>query len=242
MTNEKVTLVFVILIVFSLVLFFLDRGGALTNARAVLERVMTGPTLELGELVSKKEPQSPIALEELRLELEQVKKENEALRLLLGVGKASQAKHLLSRVLSTSRGFIIDKGEEDTVAIGNTVVFKRVFVGKVISISKNVSRVLLPFEKDSVIEVKASKTGALGLAKGQGKQVVLSEVILSETLVEGDTVETIGNVDDKGLGVRPGLLVGKIEKVRKSSDPLYQEASIVPSIEYKDLQHVVVLL
>ena len=71
---------------------------------------------------------------------------------------------------------------------------------------------------------------------------MFSEVILSEKLSEGDAILTIGDVNEEGFGIWPNLLIGTIEDVRQSNDPLYQEAKLVPLVDYKNLQNVFVIL
>lgn len=237
------TTLFLLLIAFSVVLFLLDRSGLLSSVRGVIERAVSPGAKEVHKLATGGRAQdSEIGQEKLQ-ELAKLKKENEDLRLQLGIAKEGSAqKHTLAHVLSTSRFFIIDKGQDDDIALGNVVVFKNILIGKVIIMSKYTSRVLLPRDRESVIEVKTTQTGARGLIKGQGETMLLSEVILSENLTEGDTAATIGDIDEKGLGIRPGLLVGKIENIRKSENQLFQEATVVPLLDFKTLENVFVAL
>lgn len=252
MEQKQSSLLFAILFFFSLFIFILDRWGVFYGVRSLAEGILISSQRETRRIVFSlpfvsnsnnaqflEENQN---LKERVSQLQKLEKENEDLRLQLGVAKSdSGQKLMLAHVLSATHYFIIDKGEDDGIRVGNTVVFKNILVGKVIIVSKKTSRVLLPLEKDSVIGVKAVQTGALGNVYGQNNEMILSEVTLPETLLPGDTLQTVGNVDETGLGIRPGLLIGKITQVHKSGN-LFQEAKIIPLIDYRSLQNVFIIL
>lgn len=252
MEKKNPSALFVVLVFIACFLFLLDRWGVFVGvrslvedfvsppARAVHKMAFTLPFLSNTTVVSLEEERN--ILQEKLIALEKLEKENEDLRLQLGIPRERGQKLMLAHVLSTGRFFIIDKGEDDGMRVGNTVIYKNIFVGKIIVLGKRTSRVLLPSEKDSVIGVKAMQTSALGNVYGQNNEMTLSEVTLTEAVKEGDVLQTVGDVDEKGLGVRPGLLVGKVEHIRKSEDQLFQEATIVPLLDYKTLQNVLIVL
>gem|GEM_PF-6659380 len=236
---------FVILISIAVAIFLLDRTGILLGLRASLEGIISPVERTAQKLVKDKLDEQKLTIDEKLAHLEELQKENEALRIQLGVVRESNIstkKLLLAHVLSTSRFFVIDKGVDDGVVAGQTVFFKNVFIGKITTASQKASRVLLPKEFDSNTTAKTKETGALGLARGQGDSMVFSDVILSENIKAGDNVETVGNVDEKGIGILPSLTIGTIENVRKSSNQLFWEATLKPVIDYQKLEEVFVAL
>lgn len=233
------TSLFISLLVFAGITFFLDRTGALLGVRGIIEGIFA-PGQRTMQSILTRNPQEPLPQEQL-LELEKLKRENEDLRMQLGVTSRGQ-KLIEAHVLSSSRFFIVDKGSDDGVRVGNTVVFKNIYIGKVITVTARTSRVLLPIEKESILSAKTLVSGALGLVKGEGERAIFAEVTLSENLNENDSVITVGDVDEKGLGVRSGFLIGKVSEVRRSDDELFQQALLVPLIEYKNLENVFILL
>lgn len=242
--EQKSTWMFVTLIIISLIIFFLDRAGFLFTARGFLEGIIAPPAGEVHKIISTKTPeQKQVVLEEQQGEIEKLKKENEDLRLALGIAKSDfgHNKLMLAHVLSTSRAFIIDRGVDDGVRVGNTVVFKNIFVGKIINAGKKVSKVLLPTDSGSLLRARILQTKALGLLKGGGQEALFSEVILSENLTEGDTILTVGDVDEEELGIWPDLLVGTITHIRKSENQLFQEAKVLPFLDYSGLKNVFVV-
>jgi rod shape-determining protein MreC len=233
---------FFTLVAFSLVLLLLDRNGFLSLLRTKVEGV-SSPIEEkmhsIGQSPLNGGESATVAQESRLRELE---KENADLRSQLGVtqGKAG-GKLLLAHVLSTSRFFIVDKGAVDGVKIGQSAIIKDILIGRVLSVSGKVSRVLLSSEKDSVLQGETWETQARGLVRGEGDGMLFSDVLLTDKLAEGDTVETVGNVDEKGVGIRPHLLIGTVSQIRKSSNQLFWEAKIVPFIDFGKLEDVFVL-
>lgn len=241
MGQKNTTAFFLTLLGFSLVIFLLDRNGALAFLHSAVEQIVSPGQRGFHSILLPKVDEKEADLAQAQSELKKLEKENEDLRSQLSIGNQVVQKLLLAHVLSTGRFFVIDKGSDDGIEVGQSVAFKNILVGRIIGVSKHVSRVLLPSEKESVLQAASRETGAKGLIKGEGDDMVFSEVILSEKLTEGDTIETVGNVDEKGLGILPHLLIGKVGQVRKSDNQLFQEAKIVPLLELKNLEDVFVL-
>lgn len=252
MEKKTPTSLFLLLVIASFFLFVLDRWGVLweirggidatlsPSKRAVSGVVLSLPFLSNGRITSLIDERNTL-LGKLTT-LEKLEKENEDLRMQLGIPKERGQKLILAHVLSTTRFFIIDKGEEDDVRLGDTVTFKNIFVGKIVAVQKKTSRVMTPVEKESILGAKARQTGARGLVKGTADGMIFSEVILSEKLTENDTIATIGDLDEISGGIRPDLLIGTLLHIRKSEDQLFQEADIAPLIDYKTLQNVFVIM
>lgn len=242
---------FLILIAFAMLVFVLDTSGIALSVRAVSENIV-GSIARKGhniramsfanDRIVKLEEERNSLLQQVA-ELEKLKSENENLRLQLGLTQqGSKQTLLLADVLTTSRLFIINKGQDDGVVVGNVVVFKHILVGKIVSVSKKASRVLLPIDKESIVAARAKQTGAKGLIRGEVGGARFSEVLLSETLTDADTLVTVGDVDEHGRGIPPGLFIGTIEQIRKSDDELFQEAKVVPLLDFARLTQVFVIL
>jgi len=245
---------FLTLITIAFVLFFLDKGGFLSFFRGGLGKVFSPVAYEIHSLNSfplfssgevKKLTDERNDLQGKVVELARLKKENEELRLqldVLGVTPKIREKNLLSaRVLSSSHFFIIDKGSNDGIKLNGSVIYKNVFVGKIVAVDKATSRVLLPTDEGSTIAVKTVENQAKGLVHLDNQDTILSEVTLSEKLSEGDALVTIGDLDEHGIGILPDLVVGKISQIHKSSDKLSQEAKFTPAVNYQNLTNVFVL-
>ncbi|MBI2036704.1 rod shape-determining protein MreC [Candidatus Microgenomates bacterium] len=245
MEQKQTGWLFIVLTGIALGIFFVDRAGILLGLRASLEGAVSPAQRSVQKLIKDDLDEQKLIIDEKLAHIDQLQKENEALRIQVGVAKESGIsgkKILLAHVLSSLRFFIIDKGSDDGVAAGQTVFFKNVFIGKIVAVSQKVSRLQRPTEAGSVISARAKETGAVGLAKGQGDSMVFSDVILSENLAAGDSVQTVGNVDENGIGILPNFIIGTAQNVRKSSDQLFWEANVVPALEYRKLEEVFVAL
>ena len=133
----------------------------------------------------------------------------------------------------------IDKGKKDGIKSGMPVIVSNsVIVGKVEEAFSKSSRVILITNSQSAINGMVGVTEAKGIAKGKyGLGIILDMVLQTDVINVGDEVITSGI----GGAVPQGLLLGKIQEVRLSSDHLFQQAVISPPIEFSKLKIVFVI-
>jgi len=149
--------------------------------------------------------------------------------------------------ISLPETFTLDKGTKDGVLKGAAVVFKNNLVGKIERVSSNLSMVSLLTNKNSSFTVKTlpakdSPQGSLGTLRGQGNGgMVLENVVISESLKVSDLVLTYGDLDMKGLGYPPDLIVGKITSVDKKESALFQKAAILSLVNFQELSTVFIV-
>jgi len=137
---------------------------------------------------------------------------------------------------------IINKGKSDKVEKGNVVVYKDFLLGQIASVSEHTSLVDMSYRKGFSTTVSLADSGALGIIKGQGQgEMLLDNVILSDTLRLQSNVLTKGAVDQTGKGVPPGLLVGKIISIDKKPSALFQTAKVSLSLDITRLENVFIL-
>jgi cell shape-determining protein MreC len=144
--------------------------------------------------------------------------------------------------VSTVDEIIIDKGSDDKVKSGSSIVFKDNLIGKVARTSPHLSVVDLINHKGILFTVRTSATNALGISQGDGKDtIVINNVLLSDTLQKGDIVVTKGDIQPDGLGFTPNLVVGKIISVNKKASALFQSAEVERLIDVTKLEIVFVV-
>lgn len=138
---------------------------------------------------------------------------------------------------------MIDKGEDSDVKIGDTILSNNFLVGKVTKTFPDFSRVELITNKKSSFTAKFSESeDSNGIVKGQGgSKLVLENVLLTEELKRAEDVLTKGDINEKGEGYPPGILVGKIANVEKNQSDLFQKASIKSPIDFRNLEIVFIL-
>lgn len=138
---------------------------------------------------------------------------------------------------------ILDKGKQDGVTAGKVVVYRDNFIGTIRISNDHFSLVTVAGNKGTSFTAKTTQTMALGVAKGQGNgQLILDNVVLSESLQVGDTVVTNGDTNLNGEGVLPGLIVGKITSVEKTPSALFQTANVQSLVNIAKLPLVFVIV
>jgi rod shape-determining protein MreC len=103
------------------------------------------------------------------------------------------------------------------------------------------SDVLLVADKTSAIDVVVQRTGARGILKGTGSD--RHYMCQLEHLAREDEVKAGDLVVTSGLGHRfpASILVGRVESVSKKEYGLYQEATVLPTVNFSRLEDVLIM-
>lgn len=172
----------------------------------------------------------------LKAENEQLKVDNQAMRKLLGAPLPMDWDFLPAKVLGKTRYLMIDQGRRDGVEVGMVAIFEKVFVGRVIEVSEQMAKIVLPYDFDSQIKVKTET--ARGVLVGDGKNLFLDQVLQKQTLLENSLVVTSGEEE-----IFPAdLLIGKIKTIEKEERQPYQKATVEPLVDYRQLERVFLIL
>ena len=138
---------------------------------------------------------------------------------------------------------VIDKGGKDGVPKGAVVIYKNNLLGKISTTQDHIAVVDLTFKRDFSITATTLESGALGVVKGQGEgELLLDNVVLSDTLKKGDLVVTKGSTNLDGAGATPGLIIGKIVSVEKKASSLFQTAKVEGPLDITRLSTIFVQL
>lgn len=171
-------------------------------------------------------------------------KENERLRkeidLLPRDRFSFRAAEVIGQDSASSGGWIVIRsGAQNGTRVGMPVVVgKGMLIGRIVEVSAFSAKVLLLSDSSSAVNAVDELTGARGIVKGEyGTGLTLDMVLPSDSLAGGDTVITSG----LGGEFPRGLLIGSVNAVRPSPDQLFQQASIVPPIRYRELTVVFIL-
>lgn len=142
-----------------------------------------------------------------------------------------------ARPIGLSRYLRIDKGEDDGIKIGQAVVFKDNFIGKVATVAKKSAEIQLLSDPDSkVAAYSQGKEGkARGVLAGQFGTDFLFDKILHEELIKaGDLVYSEGT---EGYLPR-GLILGRVKEVMERENELFKQAKVEPVFDLRDLELV----
>jgi rod shape-determining protein MreC len=182
----------------------------------------------------------------LRAELasrEELQRENERLRRLLGYVEAQPRRTLAARVIAEDasswfRTVEIDRGYEDGVIDGLPVVDAAGLVGRVVRSGPRSARVLLITDASSAVAVLVQDERIRGVCRGQGGGVGLDFALIADDIKVSD-----GNITSGLGGVFPkGLVVGYVRSVQRERSGLFQTVEVEPAVDFAHLEEVLVVL
>ncbi len=179
-------------------------------------------------------------------QVEQLLLENTRLRQLLTLRErvttpAQAAQVLYDAADPYTRKVIIDKGMADGVAIGSPVIDESGVLGQVTRVYPSVSEITLVTNRDQAIPVQNSRTGARGIAFGDGAgyagALELRFMAANADVLPGDILTTSG-VD---AVYPPGLPVAKVDRVERRVDSAFARVYCTPFALVSGTAHVMVL-
>lgn len=233
----------IILLILSLLIIFLDRFGILSYPKGLIERGLSFrinfPNFENQEVKKLREENTKIMSQ--LVDQQNLKLENEALRIQLNAGRVTGEKNLIvAKVLGrTARAIFVDKGEKDGIAFGTNVLYENILVGRVVAVSQYRSKVELPTSSSSKIPAK-TEHGAIGIVTGGPAGMFLDKVTLNEQISEDDLVLTAGNLSQENelSGYLPDLIIGKVTQVKRLESALFQQAQMQGPLDVSKLEFV----
>ena len=134
---------------------------------------------------------------------------------------------------------MIDKGTNDGIKQGMTVVVPEGIVGQAIDVAADYSKVLLIIDPNSAVDALVQRTRARGIIKGQsGGQCLFKYVLRKHEVQVGDRVVSTG-LD----GIFPkGLALGHVSGVVRRGAGIFQEVTVTPFVDFEKLEEVLVVL
>lgn len=135
--------------------------------------------------------------------------------------------------------FTIDQGSDSGISEGCVVISGEGLVGRVSECGKNWAKVVSIIDERTKISFKLfGNLQIIGIVEGSTDGTLAGFMLDAEANVEeGDRIVT------SGMGVYPaGIEIGKITKVKYDSDAQLKRVNIKPSVEFKSLQKVSVIL
>ena len=258
--KENFTLIFLFFLIFALIIFTLSKFGFLSFPASILQKALSPfQSITFSSFNFFSADDSKIK----RLESEDkelirrivnqniLQKENSALHDQFATTSVRSQTLLAAKIVgapsfipgvSPPQNFIIDKGTDDKVKVGNAVIYKDNLVGKVTEANLYFSKVTLVTNPSFSSTVKTLRTQAPGIIKGKGeRQMILDNVLQSEDIKTSDIILTKGDQDLDGWGVLADLIVGKIISVSKKPSDLFQKGEVVSLLDFQSLSTVFVI-
>jgi rod shape-determining protein MreC len=133
---------------------------------------------------------------------------------------------------------IIDRGSDDGLRKGMPVITQQGLVGSVAAVTAGAARVQLINDPGSSVNVILQKSGEEAVLNGQiTGEIELGMINQSASVQPGDLVMTSG----LGGNYPANLLVGQVLTVRNAASALFQTASVQPSVDFSQLDIVLII-
>ncbi len=249
MTNQKIFIVVLLLILLSLNKFGLVKGldDYLIDISRFPLRLISSSYFSKGERpapFSEENRQFKQRIKELNqrvVELEEAMQENKRLRGLLSFKKQGYV-NIPAQVIGESsdnwrKVVIIDKGKRDGIRKDMAVVTKQGLAGRITDIGLRSSRVMLIIDFNSKVAALVQRTRDQGIAEGNIYSCEMRYIDKDSDIAKGDIVISSG----RG-GIYPkGLIIGKIDGLNKGINRLHLKARLLPAVNFRRLEEVLCL-
>lgn len=173
--------------------------------------------------------------------LDQMKVENQRLRLLLGSPLRQDEYKKVAEVLTAEidvyrQQVVINQGERDGAFVGQPIIDERGVVGQVISVGETSSRVLLISDVTHAIPVQVLRNDVRAIANGTGHsdELILDNLPRNVDIKVGDVLVT------SGLGGRfpEGYPVGIVETVANDGKNHFARVTARPEAQLERLRYL----
>lgn len=170
--------------------------------------------------------------------------QNARLKGILSATQSGRFNLLLSQVIGTDTNplkqiVVLNKGENDGVRIGQTVIDENGILGQIINTYPNTSRLLLITDEQQSVSVLVARTGQRAMVTGNGRidGLSLDYIFKTADVVEGD--ELISS----GLGGRipAGYKVGTVGNIDTTRTDNFADISVIPAANFLNSNYVLIL-
>ncbi|MDD4900583.1 MAG: rod shape-determining protein MreC [Patescibacteria group bacterium] len=191
------------------------------------------------------------------VELRFLEKENQVLREQLNFLSKNNRRYVMANIISrgdlengakNSQAVVIDKGLKDGLSPGLAVVSasslatssRGVIIGKISNVKDDISEIrLVTDEKCKLAAAILGDNKTIGVTSGElGLTIKMDFIPQTENIKAGDLAATSGLEQN----IPRGLLIGRVVKVDKENNQVWQSAIIEPQIGLDSLSVVSVLL
>lgn len=147
---------------------------------------------------------------------------------------------MAARPIGVDRYLKLDKGKNDGILVGQSVVYKDNFIGQVIESSEKGANVrLLADPSSKLLAFSINREGkARGILIGQfGSEMLFDKISHEEIIAEGDLVYSEGT---EGYLPR-GLILGRVTEVEEKENEIFKRAKVRPIFDIRELELVFVI-
>ena len=170
--------------------------------------------------------------------------QNARLQGILSTAKPEQFDLNLAQVIGTDTNLlrqivVLNKGMQDGVQVGQTVIDEDGILGQIINVYPNTSRLLLITDEQQSVAVTVKRTGQRAIVTGQGIPTALSLDYVFKT----SDVRVGDELVSSGLGGRipAGYRVGRIAHIKDAQAANFRSIEVTPAANFIDNAYVLVL-
>lgn len=176
--------------------------------------------------------------------LEQLKVENQRLRLLLGSPLRQDEYKKVAEVLTAEidayrQQVVVNLGRQDGAFVGQAVIDEKGVVGQIIAVGEKSSRILLLTDVTHAVPVQVLRNDVRAIANGTGEhgELILENLPRTVDVVQGDLLVT------SGLGGRfpEGYPVAVVEKVENDPSKHFARITARPLASLERLRYLLLL-
>jgi len=208
------------------------------------------------ELKQAEEKINKLTAENVKLRF--LEEENLSLRKHLNFLSKDNRRYLMANIISRgeltgssgegNQSVVIDKGSADGLFAGLAVVSSRaygtssqgVIIGKIVNVKEHISEVYLITNKNNKLAASIfGENKTSGIASGElGLTIKIDFIPQTENIKAGDIVATSGLEQS----IPRGLVIGRVTKVSKENNEVWQTATVEPMVDLNALSIVSILL
>ncbi|MEC9444568.1 MAG: rod shape-determining protein MreC, partial [Pseudomonadota bacterium] len=170
--------------------------------------------------------------------------QNARLQGILSTTKPEQFDLNLAQVIGTDTNLlrqivVLNKGKQDGVQVGQTVIDEDGILGQIINVYPNTSRLLFITDDQQSVAVTVKRTGQRAIVTGQGIPSALSLNYVFKT----SDVRVGDELVSSGLGGRipAGYRVGRIAHIKDGQADNFRIIEVTPSANFIDNAYVLIL-
>ncbi|HOO37138.1 MAG TPA: rod shape-determining protein MreC [Deltaproteobacteria bacterium] len=181
------------------------------------------------------------ALRVQSMNLEELRSENERLRLMLDFKAAHTefslypASLLAQDITLVFKTAVIDKGSRSGFFVNMPIVNPDGVVGRVVAVSSHTSQILMITDPNSAIPALIASTRVKGIVKGTGGESLRLEYVRRTDDVKiGDFVVTSGL-----LGIFPkGLRIGYVKDIQVDERKIFADILLAPCVDMEKIEGI----
>ncbi|WP_227671509.1 rod shape-determining protein MreC [Psychrobacter sp. 72-O-c] len=173
--------------------------------------------------------------------------QNARLQGILSTTKPEQFELNLAQVIGTDTNLlkqivVLNKGAQDGVQVGQTVIDEDGILGQIINVYPNTSRLLLITDKQQSVAVTVKRTGQRAIATGEGipTSLRLNYVFKTSDVRVGDELISSG----MGGRIPAGYQVGRIAQIKDNEETQadnFRSIKVTPAANFVDNAYVLIL-